>query len=128
MSFDFTAFNRGFKRIMETTIPDLALEGLFICGAKLIRAAITEEPKAPHLKGHLWRSQKIEKLQEGNKIIGVQVGFDVPYAARLHEAPNNWNWTLDGSGPKYLEAKMAMNPDRYIEPAADHIKKNQGRI
>jgi len=127
-TMDFKDFNKGFKLIIEKTVPDLAQAGLFKAGALLIRDAIMEEPKAPHLKGHLWRSQKIEKLEEGDKIIGVQVGFDVPYAARLHEAPNNWNWTLDGSGPKYLEAKMAGNPDKYIEPAATHIRNGQKPI
>ena len=122
---DFKDFNKGFKLIIERTVPDLAQEGLFIAGAMLIRDAVLVEPKAPHLTGHLWRSQKIEILKEGPKIIGVQVGFDVPYAARLHEAPNNWDWTLDGSGPKYLEAKMAGNPNKYIEPAAKHISKGQ---
>ena len=125
---DFKDFNKGFKLIIEKTVPDLAQAGLFKAGALLIRDAIMEEPKAPHLKGHLWRSQKIEKLEEGDKIIGVQVGFDVPYAARLHEAPNNWNWTLDGSGPKFLEAKMATNPNKYIEPAATHIREGQKPI
>ena len=125
---DFKSFNKGFTRIIEKTVPDLAQAGLFKAGALLIRDAIMEEPKAPHLTGHLWRNQKIEKLEEGNKLIGVAVGFDVPYAARLHEAPNNWNWTLDGSGPKFLEAKMATNPNKYIEPAAKHIREGQKPI
>ena len=125
---DFKDFNKGFRLIIETTIPDLAQVGLFKAGALLIKDAITVEPKAPHLTGHLWRSQKIEKLMEGKNIIGVQVGFDVPYAARLHEAPDNWNWTLDGSGPKFLESKMAGNPNKYIEPAAKHIREGQKPI
>jgi len=127
-TMDFTSFNKGFKLIIEKTVPGLAMEGLLQAGALLIRDGILEEPKAPHLTGHLWRSQKIEKMEAEGKLIGVQVGFDVPYAARLHEAPNNWNWTLDGSGPKFLEAKMATNPDKYIKPAAEHIKKGQKPI
>ena len=122
---DFKDFNIGFKKIIEKTIPDLGQAGLFKSGALLIKDAITVEPKAPHLHGHLWRSQKIEKLIEEGMNIGVQVGFDVPYAARLHEAPNNWNWTLDGSGPKFLEAKMAADPNKYIAPAAKHISDGQ---
>lgn len=128
LNFNFTNFNKGFKRIMEVTIPGLAQEGLFLAGAILIRDAILDEPKVPHLTGHLWRSQKIEAIKEDNKLIAVMVGFDTPYAARLHEAPNNWNWTLDGSGPKFLEAKIAGNPDKYIKPAADHIAKGQKSV
>lgn len=37
-------------------------------------------------------------------------GAAAPYAAAIHEAPNDWNWSVAGTGPKYLEipAKKAV--------------------
>lgn len=125
LSFNFTNFNKGFTKIVMNTIPKLAEEGLFIAGARLIKDAIMQEPRAPHLTGHLWRNQLIKAIKDDRQIIGVSAGFNVPYAARLHEAPNNWAWTLKGSGPKFLESKLAVNKDNYMELAANHIRSKQ---
>jgi hypothetical protein len=37
---------------------------------------------------------------EGNR---AAVSYDTPYALRLHEGSEGWNWTMSGTGPKYLE-------------------------
>lgn len=52
-----------------------------------------------------------EKGRDG--ILG-SVGFNMIYAHRLHEGDEDWNWSQEGSGPKYLESKMAANPDKYF--------------
>lgn len=125
LSFNFTDFNKGFKKIVMDTIPELAEKGLFIAGSRLIKDAIMQEPRAPHLTGHLWRSQLILLIKDDRQIIGVQVGFNVPYAARLHEAPSNWDWSMKGAGPKFLESKLAVNKDTYMELAANFIRSKQ---
>lgn len=125
---DFTDFDSKFYEIVNDTIPELGEEGTYQAAGLWLKDAIMEEPRAPHKTGHLWRSQLIEVIKNGGKIIGVELGFNVPYAARLHEAPYSWNWTLDGSGPKFLEAKGVVNKNKYVEHAANHIRKNQGTV
>jgi hypothetical protein len=110
--------------------PDLAGKALFHAAAHWVRDAIMEEPRAPHKTGTLWNSQcpggSENQVDVGPTIttssIECLAGFNVGYAARLHEAPSNWNWTLEGSGPKYLEAKAARHKDDYMKEAAEFIR------
>jgi hypothetical protein len=125
LTMDFTNFDAGFKDLINNVIPGHAQKGLFQAGALIIKYAITEEPRAPHLTGHLWRSQKIEVIKESG-YIGVAVGFNTSYAAKLHEAPSNWNWTMQGSGPKYLETPMSVHRNDAMKKCADYIL-SQGR-
>lgn len=68
------------------------------------------------------RNQAIGKAQIGRKGISIVFGFNTEYAARLHEAPSNWNWTEPGSGPKYLQSKLEKNMKKYMKKIADEIK------
>jgi hypothetical protein len=126
MTMDFSSFNAGFRDLINTVIPGHAQKGLFQAGALIIRHAITEEPRVPHLTGHLWRSQKIEVLKEDGNFIGVAIGFNTDYAAKLHEAPSGWNWTMPGSGPKYLSSSMVGHRNDAMQKCADYIQ-SQGR-
>lgn len=92
-----------------------------IIGPRVIRDAIEEEPRAPHLTGHLWRNQKFEMSITFADEIKLEVGFNVPYAAALHEMEKAVNWTLAGSGPKYLESKLIKNKDEYYSILAKEI-------
>ena len=123
---DFSDFNRGFEKIVEDEWPEHAQMGLFQAGALLIRDAITEEPTAPKKTGHLRRSQLIKPIEQKGLFIGIEVGFNVPYAGKLHEAPNGTNWTEPGSGPKFIETKMAKNKEKYYAHVAAFIK-TQGK-
>lgn len=127
-TLNFSDFNRGLQEIMKNTWPDLAQKGLFLAGALLIKDAITEKPMAPHLTGHLWRSQLILPTERMGVFIGVDVGFNVPYAAKLHEAPSGAGWTLKGSGPKYISAKMPKGKARYFKTVADFIYANGATV
>lgn len=122
LTMDFKDFDKKFDRLVKKTIPEVAGQALFEVGPYILRDAIMEEPRAPHLWGGLWRSQRVLKPEFQAMAIMVTVGFNIAYAARLHEAPNNWNWTLPGSGPKYLESKLIKNKRKYMEKAADKIR------
>ena len=119
-SMDFSDFDKKFAKIVKKAIPELAAKALFQVGGKVIADAIKKQPRAPQLTGNLWRSQLImpPKIL---KDISIEVGFAAEYAARLHEAPSNWNWTLAGSGPKYLEAKLSQYHRNYMKFVADFI-------
>jgi len=68
-------------------------------------------------------------------VIEATVGFNKPYAAVQHEG--TWqtgplagvqivNYTEPSSGPKFLESKMAAHGERYIEEAADTMRRRMG--
>jgi len=113
MEFDFSEFDKRFFRLTMKKVPDAYIEAMIAVLPEILKDAIKQEPRAPHKTGHLWRSQKIEIPKKIFKHIEATFGFNVPYAAATHEAPDNWNWTLKGSGPKYLEAKLIRNKDKY---------------
>lgn len=126
MDFDYKNFNSGYSKLIKETIPGHAKKGLFIAGALIINYAITEGPRAPHKTGNLWRNQKVLTLPDEGQFIVIAIGFNTAYAARLHEAPSGWQWTLEGSGPKFLESSMVQHKDDAMKKAADHIQ-SQGR-
>jgi len=113
MEFDSSEFDKRFFKLAMKKVPDAYIEAMIAVLPKILKDAIMEEPRAPHKTGHLWRSQKIELPKKIAKRIEATFGFNVPYAAATHEAPDNWNWTLTGSGPKYLEAKLIRNKEKY---------------
>lgn len=50
------------------------------------------------------------------------VGFNTPYAARLHEGVD-FEFQHEGHGAKYLEQKLTENHDHYMQEIADTITK-----
>jgi hypothetical protein len=123
MSFTLNTkdFDMKFLNIAQTVIPGRLAKSMFKTGSIILRDAILEEPRAPHKTGHLWRSQVVEPIIDFNSI-GIIVGFNTPYAARLHEWTGSvGNWTLAGSGPKYLETKLVLNKEKYIRITAEGI-------
>ena len=115
-------FNKKFYKVVNKTIPGLSAEGLMKGATQLIRDAIQEQPRAPHLTGNLWRSQKIERPMIKHGEISIEVGFDAEYAAAVHEMPSSNKFTMTGSGPQFLTSKLAKNKDKYMKTTADHIK------
>lgn len=112
-------FDLGDKKFRKS-----AADGLFLEGAKVIANAITEKPYAPHLDGHLHRSQRVRKVEVKKGTLTLYVGFNIEYAARLHEMinANVENWTLKGSGPKYLSSKLARHKDDHMKNVANFTK------
>jgi hypothetical protein len=126
-TFNYEEFIQGLGRTSNLITRMLIPKALFKAWGKILAWAIKEEPRVPHKQGRLWASQTIE----GCIIIGDEIsmdgGFNTEYAARLHEAPDGWNWTLEGSGPKYLETKLARHKDDVMKIIADYILDNGGR-
>lgn len=139
---DTKDFMQKFLKIAQETVPSLAGQGLFRAANELLRDAIKVVPMAPFREGHLRGSARSQgEGQAMHQLTGTQkkafrayktdagiwilVGFNIEYAARWHELSRakaaKINWTLPGSGPKYLESKMAMFKDKYMKIAADFI-------
>ena len=124
MTFDSKDFDIKLPHVINKEIPEAAASTFFKVAGMVLRDSITEEPKAPHKTGHLWREQKIEqpKIEKGE--ISIELGFDAEYASAVHEMPSNVNWTMTGSGPKFLEAKLIKNKEKYM---AELARGMQGR-
>lgn len=117
-----TDFDKKFAEIVNKAVPSLAGQALYQQGFQLIKYAIMEEPRCPHKTGRLWNSQRVDKPKIEPGLISVNAGFDCEYAASVHEAPDNRNWTLAGSGPKYLETKLTRHRTEMMQATADKIK------
>jgi len=128
MKLDFTDFEKRFKKIVEDAIPSEAAKGLFKAGNELLNDAITKRPMAPFDEGHLRGSARTEQAKIERDKISLDCGFNIVYAARWHELTpsedKRINWTLPGSGAKYLSSKMVAYKDKYMFIVAEHIKKS----
>jgi len=118
---DFSEFDKGFERYLKKhkTESAAALEKV---AAFVLADAVQEQPTVPKKMGILRDSQAIDKAKIGRKGISIIFGFNTEYAARLHEAPSNWNWSEPGSGPKYLQSKLEKNMKKYMKKVAEEIK------
>ena len=122
MTFDTKDFDIKFPRVCNKEIPEAAAKTSYKVAGMVIRDAILEEPRAPHLTGNLWRSQKIERPHIVAGEISIELGFDADYAAFVHEMPAYKDPTMAGSGPKFLESKLIKNKEKYMAEIAKGMK------
>lgn len=128
MTYNTKDFDIKFARVCNKEIPEASANMAFKVAGMVIRDAILEEPKAPHKTGNLWRNQKIEqpKIEKGE--ITIELGFDTEYAAAVHELPAPYkDPTMAGSGPKFLEAKLIKNKEKYMAEIARGMQGPVGR-
>ena len=109
---DYSLFQTSFAKYAKTTFKQKAKKGAFKAGSMIIQDALKEEPKVPREIGDLQASHVV-KPDNNPLSLKVTIGFNKEYAAKLHEAPDNWNWTLPGSGPKYLSTPLSVNKEKY---------------
>ena len=117
-TLDTRDFDIKFPDVCNNQIPEAAARSFYKVAGMVIGDAILEEPRAPHDTGNLWRSQLIEAPQIKMGEISIELGFDAEYAAVVHEMPSNVNWKMAGSGPKFLEAKLIRNKEKYMAELA----------
>lgn len=147
MSTDFLSeFNMLDKRVQKA-----AQAGMAKAGMALLQDAVMDIPKVPHDEGTLRGSGSVHingKLKststgmsdggsptpfEGqigsddkpDAVIG-RVGFNTPYAARLHEGVD-FHFHEEGTGAKFLERKQAEKGDEYLKIVRDTIVEGMRR-
>lgn len=111
MSFKLNAseYLKNTGKLLEN-LPDMGNRCLLKLGDKVHRDANNIEPRTPHLEGNL-RSVVVIEITENGTVI---IWFQMPYAARWHEATDpEPNWSEQGVGPKYLESKLVRFKDDY---------------
>jgi len=119
MTLNTKDFDIKFAKVCDKAIPKAAANQMeYKVAGMVLRDAILEEPRAPHKTGNLWRSQKIEKPKILKGEINIELGFDADYAAIVHEMPASTDWTMTGSGSKFLEAKLIRNKEKYMAEIA----------
>ena len=119
MTFNSKDFDIKFAKVCDKAIPKAAANQMhYRVAGMVLRDAILEDPRAPHLTGNLWRSQKIEKPQILKGEVTIELGFDADYAAFVHERPAYKDPSMVGSGPKFLEAKLIKNKEKYMAEIA----------
>jgi hypothetical protein len=124
-NLDTSKFSRDFNMITDKVKNEAAITGMWNTVKELHKLTDNEVPKTPMLTGDLRESAKEEVRREAfGAIVGV-LSYNTPYAAKWHEYPDGdeINWTLPGSGTKYMEAKLSPFKDRIMEPIAVEIRR-----
>lgn len=119
-------FLKSFNAILRDRPPELVGPGLYKAANELLRDAIKVTPMAPFKEGHLRASARVDQVKVEANDISIRAGFMIKYAARWHELTpaqdKRINWSLKGSGRKYLELKMVMFKSKYMKIVAKHIE------
>jgi hypothetical protein len=124
-NIDTSLFQKDFNKISDIVLNKAAITGVENAVKVFHNLADNEVPKTPELTGALRASAKEETRREAfGAIVGV-LSYNTPYAAKWHEFPDGdeINWTLPGSGTKYMEAKMGTSKNKIMEPIAIEIKR-----
>ena len=124
ISFNAASFLGGFKRFCNVKMPMAVEKAQFQTGWMVIRYANTKKPYTPTDKKDLRGSGRVEVVPARLEVI---VGFNKEYAAKWHEISPakeaKINWTLPGSGRKYLESKLIMYKNDFMKFMAEIISK-----
>jgi hypothetical protein len=140
--FDKSDFDKKFKDIIRRAAPELIETGLGRASLQLMNDCVMEVPTVPIKEGWLRGSGSVfvqNKLVHESTFgkagmantdhsenlgprdfVGV-VGFNTPYASRLHEGLT-FHFSEPSAGPKYMESKMMRNKERYMQIIANAIK------
>lgn len=142
---DFKDFEKKFNQIVKKIVPELAEKGLGRAGMQLLSDSVMQRPTVPHKEGWLRGSGSVFVQNElagqstsgkqgkaakshtepikRNEIVAV-VGFNTPYAARLHEHPE-FRFKEPGAGGKFLESKMSRFKKLYFRIIANSIREGR---
>jgi len=143
LTINFSDFNKKFKNIITNKAPALIQRGFAQAGMQLMRDAVMERPTVPidegwlrgsgsvfvngkfvaespsGKKGKAAKSDNTSKDKNGDCAV---VGFNAPYAARLHEA-ERFKFREPSAGPKFLESKLIRHRNEYFKIIANIIKR-----
>jgi|GEM_PF-3358825 len=123
-SVDFRKFNKTFFPLVENKIPNFTAKGIFNAAAEMLQDADKDAPQTPFKHGDLRGSKKIEKPEIKYNKISVEAGYNIKYAAKLHEGQYHFvpRKGITSPGRKWLESKMAAYKEKYMKIAAMAIK------
>lgn len=149
-TIDDRDFLKKFQKLAKTAMPDTLEDGMAAGILELRNASILEHPAVPQDEATLRGSastfvqNKLTSTSEdmgkggtptrdhsenikGSEIVAV-LGFNTPYASVQHEGQRQdgthkiTNYTTEGTGAKFVEAKMAADAARFMKVVAEQIK------
>lgn len=142
ITFNSNDFDKKTNKLIKQSLPDGLERALGVAMLDLLNDCIMEVPTVPLKEGWLRGSGSIfvnnvlagtytnnkdkfvnldNNQGDNTGFVGV-IGFNAPYAARLHEGIN-FKFTEPSSGAKFLESKLIGNRSKYIETIAIELKK-----
>jgi hypothetical protein len=92
-----------------------SVKGLIKCQVTLTRKAMPITPLSlggGNLRGS-YNSPIPKEVLPGVWVAIVENSAD--YAAKVHEMPEETNWTTEGTGPKFLERPLFENTNEFLE-------------
>lgn len=128
---------RGLNKLFMQTMPKAIEKALGRAGHSLLHDAQFEENTVPLDEGTLRATGSVHvngKLVEGGQgsassapappadIMEALVGFNMPYAAKLHEHPE-YEFGEPGSGAGYLRDKLVGNANDYMQEVSSYLQK-----
>jgi hypothetical protein len=122
---DFEDFDKNFEELVKSVSKELVQDGLFDAATALLEDADEENPQTPYKTGDLRSKRQVEKAMIKGDKIEVKAGYNMEYAARVHEGEPTWKWTttqVSNPGPKFLEKKLFGNAKKYMQIVADYIR------
>jgi hypothetical protein len=97
-------------------------KGINDCLFDLQSKSVPLAPLAPAPEGgDLRASANVNPAQESGSNIEGTIGYDTPYAVRMHE-DLTYTPSKPGTGPKYLEAPANENKEVYKKLIRDSVK------
>ena len=131
MKFDFAQVEKSLNKL-DKNIEKIAVKGVRGAAFKLVEDSKLVAPQAPFLEGHLWAQHIVDLPQFKLDKISIKVGASTPYAAKLHQAKGNINWTTDkgasNPGPKYIISKIMRFGKDYLKIQYTIIRKGIGEL
>ena len=154
-TLDTSDFDAGMEKLVKKALPGAIAKGLGRAGLQLLTDAINEVPGVPLDEGTLQGSGSVHVEDrrvhtsaeaggggKGTPADGVTtgglvdllrnlataiVGFNTPYAARLHEHPEYmFSQKKPGAGGKYLQTPLVQRRKDYTRIIARAIKERLG--
>ena len=126
---DSSEFDKKFGQLVKNKFPGDASKGLDAAMNEVLRDSIELPPQAPKDIGDLWGSVAgTVKVIVKYAMLYVIGGFNIKYAHRHHEAePGTFEYTVTKGarqpGPKFMQSKMALYRNKYMQIVADVIKR-----
>ena len=124
-TMDFSLFDTTFFKLVENSMPKEAEKGVFKGANLILDLAEIQAPTVPRKIGDLRGSRKVENIVVDSGNISATAGYNIEYAAKLHELPPSKdariNWTLPGSGAKWLEKSLIKNKEKAVKVIVKHI-------
>jgi len=92
---------------------------------QVIADSINEPPTVPIDTGNLRSTGTFEVFSGGSwRSVKVIVGFNTPYAAKVHEVPMRFQ--EPSAGNKYLEAKLQRHKEQYVRVWVNGVTRRLG--